>query len=122
MSNFLLNEAIHYASKESQIVISYIDGDYIKRVIKDVDFYYEGKKYFTTIEVINNSGIKELNFHEYEDCGIIRTTYKSFNEIIESDSDEILILTNLLSDLSSFSHKEMHTIELIRKSIIKKGL
>lgn len=118
MSDYLLKEAIRYAIEDSQILINHIDGDSIKIVLKDIDFYYDGKKYYITIEVINNGKYKDLYFHEYIN-GVSVNIYKSLKEIFQIDSEDVNQTVNLMLNLSDFSKSEIKLVEAIKVEFLK---
>ncbi len=120
MSDYLLKEAIRYAIEDSPILINHIEGDSIKRILKDIDFYYNGKKYYLTIEIINSGKCKEAYFHEYiNKDGISVNTYKSIKEIIQIESEEINHIINLMFNLSDFSKSEIKLAEAIKVEFLK---
>lgn len=121
MSDYLFKEAIRYALEEGEMVINHIEGDSIKRVIKDVDFYYKDIKYYITIEVINNVESKNIYIHKFSNKsgnGESMCYYK-FEEVIGIACEDVDMTINMMLEISEFTPREMKLIEAVRVEFVK---
>lgn len=119
--NYLLDEEIRYAINNSYCYINYIEGDSIKKISKDIDFYYNGIKYYTTIVIINDSKYKYIVYNKYDNVDPMKyEQFDSFEKIIPEKSNELDETIFLMYELADFTKKEIALINVINFDCKKK--